>query len=60
VEGAGTHFDPRIVKALVDIGDDFARFCRELADPEAVLPSPAIAASHTSPVRDESRTLAAV
>jgi len=60
VEGAGTHFDPRIVAALVDIADAFARFCREMADPEAVLPSPAIATSHTPPVRDPSRELAAV
>ncbi len=60
VAGSGTHFDPRIVAALVDITDEFARICRELADPPAVLPSPAIAASHAQTPRAPGRELAAV
>jgi putative two-component system response regulator len=30
--GSGTHFDPAIVSAFLDLSDDFARVCRELAD----------------------------
>jgi putative two-component system response regulator len=30
--GSGTHFDPAIVKAFLQVEDQFARICRELAD----------------------------
>jgi putative two-component system response regulator len=31
-DGSGTHFDPAIVRAFLDVADQFARVCRELAD----------------------------
>jgi putative two-component system response regulator len=31
-DGAGSHFDPAIVSAFMNLADDFYRVCRELAD----------------------------
>jgi cyclic di-GMP phosphodiesterase len=32
VDGAGTHFDPAIVTAFLDVAGEFSRICREYAD----------------------------
>ena len=54
-QGSGMHFDPAIVSAFLDVGDDFARICRELSDPldnsSAEKPAPslsALSAPHSS------------
>jgi putative two-component system response regulator len=59
--GAGTHFDPPVVQAFLQVADEFARICRDLADDKAspsadlstpatvVTPAAALAAMSTPP-----------
>jgi cyclic di-GMP phosphodiesterase len=35
-DGAGTHFDPLVVSAFLQVADQFARICNEMADTEFV------------------------
>jgi putative two-component system response regulator len=49
VRGSGTHFDPAIVSALVDIEGQFAQICRDLADPPAEITGPVVPATAVAP-----------
>jgi putative two-component system response regulator len=58
VQGSGTHFDPAIVRALLDIADEFSRICRDLADPPAAITGPVATSPPATVPRQLSHDLA--